>query len=226
MNSLFSRAVFKVIKSPAIRWQLKKSFPETFFSPHMKPVEFSLFKEICNDKKNILEYGSGGSTIYLLKNKKNVFSVESNPEFFEFMNLIPLVKRSIDNNLHFSFIDLGFTNKWGKPITPEKSNNWPAYYTDIWNKIDSYNNKLDVIFIDGRFRVSCCLYSILKIMQYNWKDTFLLIHDFWSRERYHIVLNFLQEIKSERNLACFKLRDKVDVNEVKEKLQEYALIID
>lgn len=218
-----SKAVFKIVKSPSIVWKMKKMFPEVFFYPHMKPDEFQLFKELCAGKKVFLEYGSGGSTIYLLKNNKDVYSVESNPEFFSYMNSVSLVKKSLDRKLHYRYIDLGPTNKWGKPIATEKSINWSDYYSQIWKSINPAKEKVDVIFIDGRFRVCCCLYSILKLVEFNWKDTTLIIHDFWKRKDYHVVLKFLQEIKSSTTLASFKVKEGVNIEEVKAMLHEYAL---
>lgn len=218
------KAFFKVfhIKKPDAQWNLKKKFPGFFFLPHMTWKEFKFFKEVCSNKKIFLEYGSGGSTIWLLKKNKKIYSVESNPGFYEYMNSINLVKRSTDN-LRYRFIDLGPTNVWGKPLTTTHSNDWPAYYSEIWNDIDATSDKVDIVFIDGRFRVSCCLYTILKTLEHNWKDTVFLFHDFWRRKKYHEVLEFLQEIKSAEQLAMFKSKDHIDTKNVKEKLQEYAL---
>jgi hypothetical protein len=223
----FSKATFKflkVIKNPDVSWKLSKVMPTVFFHPHMTWNEYLLFKKICRNAYTFIEYGSGGSTIYLLKHDKKVFSVESNPEFYQYMNSIRLLKQAAGKNLHFQFIDLGPTNKWGRPLTSEKSESWSAYYKKIWEKIDPYRDKIDVIFIDGRFRVSCCLYSILKVLAYNWRETVFVIHDFWRRNKYHVVLKFLDVEKSETNLVSFKLKPNINIREVKEMLEEYNLI--
>ena len=218
----FSKAVFKIIRSPKIRWNLSKAFPAIFFSPRMTWDEYLLFKKICRSKKVFLEYGSGGSTIYLLRKNKKIFSVESNPEFYSYMNSIPLVKKSLNKNLSYGLVDLGPTNKWGKPLSKENSDTWSDYYMNVWKSIDPVKDKVDVIFIDGRFRVCCCLYSLLKVVEYNWKDTVFIIHDFWRREKYHEVLEFLEEVKSSSNLASFKLKANLNVEQVIEKMPEYA----
>ncbi|MBO9681215.1 MAG: hypothetical protein J7502_00860 [Flavisolibacter sp.] len=225
MNPYFlQKAFFRIclIKKPEVKWGLKKKFPGVLFLPHMSWKEFKFFKEVCSNKKVILEYGSGGSTIWLLKKNKKIYSVESNPDFYEYMNSIKLVKRSVDK-LQYRFIDLGPTNDWGKPLTTTHSNDWPAYYSEIWNDIDATSNKVDIVFIDGRFRVSCCLYTILKVLEYRWQDTVFLFHDFWRRKKYHEVLEFLQEIKSAEQLAAFKIKDHINIEKVKERLKEYAL---
>lgn len=224
----FSKAVFKmfkIIQLPQTKWTLRKKFPVLFFYPHMIRKEYMLFKELCRNKEVFLEYGSGGSTIHLLKSKKIVFSVESNPDFYKYMLSMTLVKRALQQNLHYKFINLGQTNQWGKPLTGEQSENWPRYYEEIWHEIDPAIHRLDVVFIDGRFRVCCCLYSILKAIEYNWLDITFVIHDFWRREKYHVVLDFLLEVKSAENLVSFRMKKNISVNRVKELLEEYSLVV-
>jgi hypothetical protein len=225
MSYLLSKAVLKAAITPTVRWKLRKMFPGAFFFPHMKHDEYLLFKELCSSKKVFLEYGSGGSTIYFLKKNKDVFSVESNPGFYSFMKSIQMVKDSLDKKLHYRFIDLGATDVWGKPLTNDNNSYWAEYYSRIWKDINPATDKVDVIFIDGRFRICCCLYSILKLVEYNWKDTVLIIHDFWRRKKYHVVLEFLEEIKSASDLASFRIKENIDIEEVKKKIQEYALVI-
>lgn len=225
MDTYFlSKAVFKIIKSPSTRWKLKKAVPGIFFTPHMKQDEFEFFRQVCKNNNVFLEYGSGGSTIYLLNKQKTIYSVESNPEFLKFMTSIELVKKSLNDRLYYEYIDLGATNQWGKPIDTEASYTWDAYYKKIWEKIELGKKQVDVIFIDGRFRVCCCLYSVLKLLEHNWKNTTLLIHDFWRRKEYHSVLEFLEEIKSVRNLAHFKLRKNIDRERITEVLMANALV--
>lgn len=223
----FSKAIFKILKivnKPDSKWDLSRKFPAIFFHPHMKRKEYLLFKELCKNKKVFLEYGSGGSTIYLLKSNKIVFSVESNPGFYQYMCSMKFIKRALNLNLHYKFVDLGPTNKWGKPLSEEYNENWPKYYEQIWQEIDPALHQVDVVFIDGRFRVCCCLYSILKAIEYNWSNIVFIIHDFWRREKYHVVLDFLQETKSTENLVSFRIKNNIDLSRVKELLEEYTLV--
>ena len=222
--SLFAKLAFKALtlfRMGEYKWKLKRRFPKIFFQPHMEIKEYLLFKKVCKNKKVVLEYGSGGSTIYLLKKNKIVYSVESNLDFYKYMNSIDMVKTSQDNNLKFSFVDIGPTNEWGKPLQDEKSGEWQAYYKQIWHVIKADNTKVDVVFIDGRFRVSCCFYSMMKVMENGWNDTIFIIHDFWRRKKYHVILPFVQETQSSKNLAVFKIRSDVNVKELKAMLEDY-----
>lgn len=217
--------VLKVVKCPDRKWDLIRKFPVLFFHPHMERKEYFLFKDLCKNKKVFLEYGSGGSTIHLLKKNKMVFSVESNPDFYNYMCSMKFIKRALNLNLHYRFVNIGPTNKWGKPLSDEYYKNWPKYYEQIWDEIDPLRHQVNVVFIDGRFRVCCCLYSILKAVEYNWRNTVFVIHDFWRREKYHVVLDYLQETESAENLVSFRMKNNIDVAALKERLEEYALVI-
>jgi len=217
--------VFKIVHLPEVKWTLCRKFPALFFCPHMERKEFVLFKKLCRNKTVFLEYGSGGSTIHLVKSKKVIFSVESNPDFYKYMLSMRIIKRALKRDLQYKFINLGDTNKWGKPLNLDRTENWPQYYEKIWQVIDPVIHRVDVVFIDGRFRVSCCLYSILKAIEYNWNDIIFIIHDFWRREKYHVVLNFLLEISSAENLVAFRMKRNIAVHEVKELLEEYSLVV-
>jgi protein O-GlcNAc transferase len=223
----FSKAIFKtlkILKIPESKWNLMRRFPSLLFYPHMERTEYLLFKRLCKNKNVFLEYGSGGSTIFLLKHNKKVFSVESNPTFFRYMCSINMIKKALNVNLRYKFVDLGPTNKWGKPLSDEHCENWPRYYEEIWEEIDPARDHVDVVFIDGRFRVCCCLYSILKAVEYDWYDVVFVIHDFWRRTKYHIVLDFLEEVKSSENLVSFRIRNDIEINKVIALLEEYSLV--
>ena len=225
--NIFVKTVFKTLTflgKPKMKWELKKKYPSVFFLPHMSMKEFSLFKRMCKDANVVLEFGSGGSTIFLLEKEKKVFSVESNHEFYDYMSSIDLIKKSLGKSLQYRYIDLGATNKWGKPLSEDESSHFPEYYSMVWDDIDPSANKVDLVFIDGRFRICCCLYTILKLVEYHWDDTLIVIHDFWRRRKYHVVLEFLEEVESAADLAVFKVRKDVNLDKVRGMIEEYSLV--
>lgn len=221
---LFSKIFFKVFKRPFYKWKLCRSFPYIFFSPFMTFGEYLFFDRLCYSKKVILEYGSGGSTLYFIKRKKQVYSVESNPEFYKYMNSIGRVRNSKGNSLFLRYVDVGETNSIGKPLSMEKENNWNKYYAEIWNKILSDRKEIDIIFIDGRFRVSCVAYSLIKVLENKMREPIFLIHDFYDRKQYHIVLKFLNEIECKSRLGAFSLKKDINIDEVKDVLVRYEKI--
>lgn len=222
LRFIIVKKFFKLFKSKLLKWKLCKVLPSLFFFPHMKPGEYELFDKITDKKKVILEFGSGGSTIQLIKRKKKVYSVESNPEFYNYMKSISLVKKAMGKSLFLKFIDLGNTDPWGRPVSLERKENWHGYYTEVWKDIMQDGNKVDVIFIDGRFRISCCVYSILKVLENNWKETIFMIHDFWNREEYKVLLRFLYQIESKSRLGVFTAKKNIDIDELEGTLQKYS----
>ena len=192
------------------------------FAPHMTFDEYRLLKRISTSKKVILEYGSGGSTIHFLKHDKRVYSVENSPAFYAYMKSIGFVRKAMDKSLFYHFIDVGETHKWGKPASLHKQIEWPNYYTAVWKDIAKKESKVDLVFIDGRFRIQCCLYSIMMIAENKWNDTLILIHDFNKRKYYHVVLPFLDEVASTRSLFAFHVKKDINLDDVKLLLSQYA----
>lgn len=188
----------------------------------MRLREYLLFCTLCKNRRVFVEYGSGGSTIHLLGKQRKVFSVESNPDFYNLMSGLDIVKKNAGGLLTYRYVNLGPTDGWGVPQTPEQPHYGPDYYAGIWKEVARLNENVDAVFIDGRYRVSCCLYSILQVLEHNHSDTLFIFHDFWGRQRYHVVLEFLEEYKSTATLGSFKLKKNISPAQVKEKLAEFA----
>ena len=76
---------------------------------------------------------------------------------------------------------------YGIPIfkspTSKNINKWKSYVQAPWKVI--YNQTPDLIFIDGRFRVACALYSIIMMRDY--PKTKILIDDYLNRPEYKII---------------------------------------
>ena len=215
--------VFSRLKLPkSFTWKLNKIIPSILFYPHMNKEEFKFFHRIAKYNKTVVEFGSGGSTIYFCNKKARLYTVESNPEFFRYMNSIPLIKRSLKRGLIFRYTDIGPTDQWGTPINNEHADNWPQYYTGIWENVLAKNDRPGLIFIDGRFRVCCCLYAIIKIAEMGLENTFIIIHDFWTRKEYHIVLNYLDIYEHTSNICAFRARQPVNTDEIRKLIPAYA----
>lgn len=114
---------------------------------------------------NVFEYGSGGSTLYWLKEGANVVTIEHDPNWAKF------VKERIrpDQPIDFRLIrpEQIANNQEYDPSDPDK-------YQSCWNKkvtffeyvsqIDSFpDNYFDIINIDGRARPSCIKHSVSKV---------------------------------------------------------------
>ncbi len=77
-------------------------------------------------------------------------------------------------------------NFWGHP-TNQVSNTQHRSYTDILYKLDIFKlSNLDLVLIDGRYRVAVLL-KLYTLISHN---CYILFDDFLNRDIYHIVLNY------------------------------------
>jgi hypothetical protein len=156
-------------------------------------------------QKDVLEFGSGGSTILLSKSANRVVSIESD-KFFSVFIKRQLHKYKI-SNVHILWVNIGPTVRYGFP-KPRKKNQNSFRYVEYTEKPFAYCKELaiepELIFIDGRFRVWCAIQSVRKI---NWSFT-IVFDDFFLREQYFVVKEFLGEPFARiENAAVFKIED-------------------
>jgi hypothetical protein len=152
----------------------------------------------------ILEFGSGGSTVYASDIGKKVFSVESNKKW------VSNLKSLVNDNVKIHHVDIGETIGLGYPKDNSKQTNWPLYTCSVWER-DDFEHP-DLILIDGRFRVACFLMASIKIKQ----RTKILFDDF-NRNEYHIVKRYFQLKKQVGRLAVFELEPN--------KFEEISILI-
>ena len=134
---------------------------------------FNTIDMLLKDKKNItaFEYGSGASTVWLAKRVKQLYSVEHNKEWYG------VVKKYIS----------GYSNINYKLIEPDKfisqeylsSKEQRVSFFNYVHEINNFNNKFDLIVIDGRARNAC-----LKVALKNLKKNGIIIFDNCNRKRY------------------------------------------
>ncbi len=182
--------------------------------------EVKTFKKTIAESNNYLEFGSGGSTFDALKySRATIYSVESSKAWIKHMLSWKFIKKYNKNKrLNFIHVNIGETKDWGKPLNDKKRDLFPNYSGVLNDSI--INRKIDTILVDGRFRVACILNAILNCN----KDIILLMHDFWSREHYHIVLNYLDTVCKVDNLGVFKIKKIVDIEEIKKLYDKYKYI--
>ena len=191
-----------------------------FYPIVMSDEEKVLFRKYLRQTKYYLEYGSGGSTFEVLKYSKAViYSVESNLKWLEYLRSFFYIKLHEKNRLFLYHADIGEVGSWGHPINNDKKEFFPIYYSGILDKIDS--SKVDLIFVDGRFRVACVL-NFLTIPDLN-ENMLFIVHDFWNRDEYHVLLNYLEVIEQEHTLGIFKVKKGIDSIQLRSDLMKFRL---
>lgn len=110
-------------------------------------------------------------------------------------------------------VNIGVTGKWGYPMNDNNRDYWPAYHSCVFQSNHSY----DTVLVDGRFRISCILHACLYCPQ----DTKILIHDFFNRPNYYVVLPFLKLEERADTLGLFSIKQDTSL---KHLAKEYISI--
>ena len=74
---------------------------------------------------------------------------------------------------------------------------------------------LDMALVDGRFRVQCAV----KLLPYLHHDSVLLMHDFWIRKPYHVVLDYYDVIGYARSAVA--LKKKMEILSAEQEKNEF-----
>ncbi len=187
--------------------------------PHMSMAEIECFKTAICRKTKMMEFGAGGSTLLCIQEEGvSLVSVECDKNWINKLSEFRITQTALsEGRLHFHHADIGPTGEWGNPVGDSAITRWPNYWKDVWKEQPQLN--FDCIFVDGRFRVACTLFAITKLQQ----DTTIIIHDFWSRDYYHIILKYLTCIATTDDLAIFCIKPNIDFTVLVQDLAEHVL---
>ena len=183
----------------------------------MTDKELILLQKAMNQSNNYLEFGTGNSTRIAAEtdNIHRITVVESDPTFWkEEVLSIPSVKQALKKGrLTPHLINIGATAKWGYPIDDSCSDQWPMYHSCAFQSNVAY----DLILVDGRFRIACILHACLSCPP----STKILIHDFFDRPIYFVVLPFLKLEDQADTLGLFSIKKNKNINILKEYIKIY-----
>ena len=112
---------------------------------------------------------------------------------------------------------------WGYPSRRCVKSNLINYSEHIRNLSVEERSKIDLVMIDGRFRVACCLkcFDIIN------DDCYIIFDDFLHRKKYHIILNYYDIIEKTEDKRMVILRKKKNISIPDDKIvKNYELIPD
>ncbi len=159
------------------------------------------------------EYGAGDSTrlAATVPNLREIHSVESDKQWIEEIRAaLP------QNRVTFHHKEMGTPYRsWGHPAPTATEAQRRAYSDPIPS-----NAPVDVLLIDGRFRVACALKA------HGWlsNNATVIFDDFWIRENYHIVLDYYSVIDRAGTAAILRRKQETSVPE--ELIRRYELVAD
>lgn len=215
---------FLTMKTVEMLWiKFNQHLPTPIHYPfRMSAKEKLMFDENIKQCRNYLEFGLGGSTLRALqKTDAIVHVVESSISWIELMRGYPLIRQTEGKRLFIYHIDIGPVGKWGYPSSLNNTDtaSFEKYSADVFNFLDK--KSIDLILIDGRFRVACALKSIIECHKSNAK---ILIHDFTKREEYHVLLKYLTRTHQADSLVLFEIKKYLDLNLVRNEYEKYKII--
>ena len=159
-------------------------------------AETQFVHNCINLESNVLEYGSGRSTMELSKIARSVVSVEHQKAWHD--ELSKELPKNV--NLILAEPDLDYIEG---PHANQRSEGNDGTYEEFETYIKSPLDKApyDVIIIDGRARVECARLCT----QLAHERTYIYVHDF-EREEYQPIMDILQHIDSVGKMFRFKLK--------------------
>lgn len=133
--SLFQNYTFELLPEP--------------FAPE---VEKKLLKDFFSNSQSILEFGSGGSTLFAVNKGKQTISVESDKKFY--VHMINFLKENYPESVeNIRLANIGLTGRYGMPIFyPFSLNLFSKGLTYVLTSYCQYKAEPpELVFVDGRW---------------------------------------------------------------------------
>jgi hypothetical protein len=192
--------------------------------PHLSTNDKKMFYKYLDTINIYFEYGSGGSTYQaaIRPNISKIYSVESDCIWQNKVKQSTQSQESAKDIIHiFNEMDTP-QNKWGFPGVNATDIQKINYSNHIRNLTKNQQLEIDLVLIDGRFRVACCLkcFDVIR------KDCLIAFDDFLDRNHYHIVLDYFDIVEKTSDNRMAVLKQKMNVSVPQEMITKYELISD
>lgn len=174
-----------------------------------------LFKRKIASAKMYGEYGSGKSTVWVNKYFQGALKISVDTS----VQWVTRVNAQLGRDI-VKHVDVGAVGDWGTPQSYVCRRNFLRYAERLW----ADEAELDLILIDGRFRVLCFLTCLLRCKE----GAVILFDDYRTRPYYHIVEEFVKPVDFCGRQALFEIRNKgaIDLNLVDAERSRFAYVWD
>jgi len=154
-----------------------------------------------------LEYGSGNSTVLAQQWGKKIYSVESDKNFFTFLK--PRIQQ------HYLLVSLGVVFFFSTPVFASIRRFYLQkrairYASSIIKIMKEAGNLPDLVLVDGRYRVLCCLFVYQLFRSNPHRQISIILDDFVNR-RYYEILHSLFDITIIGRVGYLKFKP-TDIN--------------
>jgi hypothetical protein len=167
--------------------------------PALPEEELKLFHKYLNGGTVYFEFGCGGST-YVAAQKKNIKKIIAVDSHVGWINKVKegvgALEGVSDDKLVIEGYDMN-AKKFGYPGDDYD----PELYKLYPRTINKYRNDgIDVVLIDGRFRVACALYTYFAVSD----ECIILFDDYLTRPEYHMVEKYYDIIETGGRMAVMR----------------------
>jgi hypothetical protein len=192
--------------------------------PHLFEGERDLIVGEMSRATSYLEFGTGGSTLLAAEcGIRRIVSVDSDQDWVR--KIDERIKSRSKVDVELIHCDIGKTGEWGYPINREKVANWPQYFVQPWHRFLSRNEAPDLIYVDGRFRVACVLYSLLNLQFQDrapsGKSARIMIHDFLDRPHYGKITKYASVVASMNTLVVVEQKSDISQSQLLEDILSF-----
>ncbi len=186
-------------------------------APHMSATEQALFETVVKQSRRFLEFGLGGSTLVAVRSKVGtIVSVDSDPTWVAAVRThVEVAPRIADGTMSVLHADIGPVREWGNPVDRQEMQKWPRYLIAAWSEWVRRRQFPDLVLVDGRFRIACCLSVLLAAARLSPSTDALpsvLLHDFTDeRPQYRQLLQLFDIHHQAESLCHLKIRASASV---------------
>lgn len=198
--------------------------------PHLFDQEPALFASALGASRRYLEFGTGGSTLSAIRQGVEVMvAVESDPAWVDALRQHPEIAEAIgDGKLGLVHGDIGPVASLGYPRdyasgAPDKVL-WPNYIRAGWQEVSRRRFVPDLVYVDGRFRVGCCLSVVLACKEYVpvGQAPQVLVHDIADdRRHYEPIFRFFDVVEAVNTLRLLRIKADASMSDALALLLNY-----
>jgi GT2 family glycosyltransferase len=180
--------------------------------PHLFEGEERLYLDaLLRYGQRYMEFGMGGSTLIAARSgQREIVAVDSDQRWVQRVRGQPAVAAAIRaGRASLLHADLGPLGEWGFPSDQSGIANWPDYIRLPWTEWETRGRRPGLIFVDGRFRLACCLSVAVALGPWRaaGESPRVLLHDFdAARPFYQTVMDFFDAEEVVGTLHLLRLR--------------------
>jgi len=180
-----------------------------------------LMKELSIVKSAYFEFGMGTQTLmsceFARKYNFNLYAVHSSGDTVDELASTPCLKQLVeDGQANLLKIDIGKTGKYGLPLNSTDSRENFYRYSDAINHV---RKEVDLILVDGRFRIASILKSLIKF-----PNARILLHDYYEPYHYRVyspVRHYAYVMESADTFARLRRKEEITDEMIQQNLPIY-----